>query len=111
MLNKSSIHFSGRGGFNLPFARSARLTLGDHPRMAPLKRLQVRDRPLFSAFFPSTRGILDDHMESWFLTFAEPPAEAPEGLEAVVGLGLGREWLAPPGDPEAGLTRRPAAAR
>ena len=36
MLNKSSIYFRGRGAFNLPFARSARLRLGDHPRMAPL---------------------------------------------------------------------------
>jgi hypothetical protein len=111
MLNKSSIHFSGRGGFNLPLTRSARLMLGDHPRMDPLKRLRVRERPLFAAFFPSTRGILDDHMESWFLSFAEPPAVAPEGLESVVGLGLGREWLAPPDDPEAGFTRRPAGAR
>jgi hypothetical protein len=101
LLNKSSIHFRGRGGFNLPLARSARLRLGDHPRMAPLKRLRIRPRPVFSAFFPSTRGILDDHMESWFLTFPEPPARAPEGLESVVGLGLGREWLAPPDDPEA----------
>ena len=40
-------------------------------------------------------------MESWFLTFREPPARAPEGLESVVGLGLGRDWLAPPDDPEA----------
>ena len=38
-------------------------------------------------------------MESWFLTFDRPPSEAPEGLESVVDLGLGREWLAPPNDP------------
>jgi hypothetical protein len=101
MLNKSSIYFRGRAGFKLPLTRSARLTLGDHPRMAPLKGLQVRERPLFVGFFPETRGILDDHMESWFLTFATPPAEAPEGLESVVDLGLGREWLAPPNDPAA----------
>jgi hypothetical protein len=37
-------------------------------------------------------------MESWFLTFATPPLERPEGLESVVDLGLGREWLAPPDD-------------
>ena len=96
MLNKSSVYFRGRAGFNLPLLRSARLTLGDHPRMAPLKRLGVRERPLLVGFFPQTRGILDDHMESWFLTFAQAPAAAPEGLESVVGLGLGREWLAPP---------------
>ena len=69
--------------------------------MAALKRLNVRERPLFAGYLPSTQGILDDHMESWFLTFAKPPTEAPEGLESVVDLGLGREWLAPPDDREA----------
>jgi hypothetical protein len=101
MLNKSSIYFSGQAGLHVPLTRSARMTLGEHPRMAALKRLRVRERPLFAGYFPSTRGILDDHLESWFLTFAEPPATAPEGLESVVDLGLGREWLAPPGDPAA----------
>jgi hypothetical protein len=101
MLNKSSIYFRGRAGLKLPLTRSARLTLGDHPRMALLRRLEVRDRPLFVGFFPSTQGILDDHMESWFLTFSTPPTEAPEGLESVVDLGLGQEWLAPPDDPAA----------
>src|SRR5829696_1890215 len=98
MLNKSSIYFRGRAGVKRPLARAARLILGDHPRMAPLRGLQVRERPLFAGFLPSTRGVLDDHMESWFLTFATPPTEAPEGLESVVDLGLGREWLAPPDD-------------
>ena len=51
-------------------------------------------RPLFAGYLPSTQGILDDHMESWFLTFPTPPTETPEGLESVVDLGLGREWLA-----------------
>jgi hypothetical protein len=96
MLNRSAIYFRGRAGINLPLTRSARLTLGDHPRMEPLKRLQVRERPLFAGFFPQTRGILDDHMESWFLTYREAPAQAPEGLESVVGLGLGQDRLAPP---------------
>jgi hypothetical protein len=104
MLNKSSIHFRARAGLKLPLTRSARLTLGDHPRMAALRRLEVRDRPLFVGFFPSTQGILDDHMESWFLTFSTPPTEAPEGLESVVDLGLGQEWLAPPDDPAARAT-------
>jgi Acetoacetate decarboxylase (ADC) len=103
MLNKSTIFFRGNAGFKLPLTRSARLTFGDHPRMAPLKTLQVRERPLFVGFFPQTRGILDDHMESWFLTFTEPPTKAPEGLESVVDLGLGREWLTPPNDPQASV--------
>jgi len=101
MLCKSWISFKGRAGVNLPFSRSARLTLGDHPRMAPLKTLNVRERPLFTAFLEDTEGILDDHMESWFLTFEEPPTTPPEGLESVAGLGLGQEWLEPPNDPEA----------
>ena len=101
MLNKSYIYFRGRAGIKRPFGRAARLTFGDHPRMAPLKRLNVRERPLFAGYLPNTEGILDDHMESWFLSFATPPADAPEGLESVVDLGLGREWLAPPDDREA----------
>ena len=102
MLNRSSIYFRGRAGFKVPLTPTARLTLGEHPRMAALHRLRVRERPLFVGFFPSTRGILDDHTESWFLTFRKPPTQAPEGLESVVGLGLGQEWLAPPDDPAAG---------
>ena len=96
MLCKSWVSFRGRAGVNPPFSRSARLTLGEHPRVAPLKTLDVRERPLFTAYLENTRGILDDHVECWFLTFEEPPAERPEGLESVVGLGLGREWLDPP---------------
>jgi hypothetical protein len=98
MLNKSYIHFRGKAGLTVPLLHNARLTLGDHPRMAALKRLEVRSRPLFAGYFPRTEGILDDHLESWFLTFRTPPTEAPEGLESVVDLGLGREWLAPPAD-------------
>jgi hypothetical protein len=97
MLNKSSISFDGHGGVRLPFSRSASLTIGDHPRVAFLKDLGIGSRPLLAAFLPRTRGVLDDHCESWFLTYAEPPADLPEGLESVVDLGLGREWLPPPG--------------
>jgi hypothetical protein len=109
MLNKSYIHFRGRAGLNVPMLRNARLTLGDHPRMEPLKRLEIGSRPLFSGFFPTTEGILDDHFESWFLTSRTPPTEAPEGLDSVVDLGLSREWLAPPRPAEAG--DRPAPRR
>lgn len=95
MLMRSWVYFRGRGGLNLPFTRSARLEVGDQPRVAWLRDLDVGDRPLFSGFLPETRGTLDDHFEGWFLSHPEPPAEAPEGLESVVGLGLGRDW--PPG--------------
>jgi hypothetical protein len=99
MLMKSNVSFRAHAGFNVPLLRSARLELGDHPRVAPLKGLDVADRPLFSAFFPETRGILDDHVDSWFLSFPEPPTVAPEGMESVVGLGQAQDWLAPPDDP------------
>jgi hypothetical protein len=107
MLNKSSIYFRARGGLHPPLARRARLTLGDHPRVAPLKALGIRDRPLFVGYFPETHGTLDDHMESWFLTFPDTPHAPPPGLETVVGLGLGREWLEPPNDPS--VAARPRA--
>lgn len=102
MLMKSYIYFKGKAGFNLPFTRSARLVLGDHPRLAPLKGLDISERPLVSAWFPQTEGVLDDHFEGWFLDFAQPPAEVPEGMESVVDLGQSQEWLPPPDDPALG---------
>jgi len=100
MLMKSSIYFHGRMGFRLGRKASARLTLGPHPRAEVLRRLEIGERPLFTGYFPASSGVLDDHMESWFLSYAEPPAQMPEGLESVVGLGLGETWLPPPGSPE-----------
>jgi hypothetical protein len=97
MLMKSSIHFHGRMGFHLWRRGSARLTLGDHPRADVLRRLEIGSRPLFTGFLPSSAGVLDDHLEAWFLSYTEPPTGAPEGLESVVGLGLGETWLPPPG--------------
>lgn len=99
MLMKSYVHFRGKGGFNLPFTRSARLVLGDHPRVAPLKGLDIAERPLVTAWFPQTAGVLDDHFECWFLHYDQPPGEIPEGLESVVNLGQSQEWLPPPDDP------------
>src|SRR5207253_1060492 len=107
MLNRSFIYFRGRAGFHLPLSERARLTIGDHPRMDAIRRLEPGSRPLFVAFFPETQGVLDDHCESWFLSYDRPPTEAPEGLESVVGLGLGQEWLAPPNDPQAGTAAAP----
>jgi hypothetical protein len=101
MLNKSYVYFGGHAGFNLPLTRSARLVIGDHPRMTPLRTLEIGSRPLIAGFFPETRGVLDDHCESWFVSYEEPPTTAPEGLESVVNLGKGEEWLPPPDDPAA----------
>jgi hypothetical protein len=98
MLMKSNVSFHAHAGFHLPFTRSARLQIGEHPRVRPLTGLDVATRPLFCGFFPETRGTLDDHVESWFLSYPSPPDVAPEGMESVVDLGLGRGWLAPPND-------------
>jgi acetoacetate decarboxylase len=112
MLMKSTVHFSGRIGVNLPFTRSARLTISDHPRVAPLRTLDVSEKPLFAAVLADTRGTLDDHVESWFLSYEQAPTVAPEGLESVVGLGLSEEWLEPPaiGAARAGARRRVPSA-
>lgn len=101
MLNKSYVYFRGHGAPNLPLRASARLRIGDHPRLAALKALGVRSKPLFSAWMPETRGVLDDHCESWFLSYEAPPQDAAEGLESVANLGMGQRWLDPPDDPEA----------
>ena len=101
MLMKSSIHFRGKMGFHLWRKGSARLALGEHPRAEVLRRLEPGSRPLFTGFFPSSSGVLDDHLESWFLSYGEPPLVAPQGLESVVNLGLGETWLPPPGSAQA----------
>ncbi len=99
MLMRSNVSFRAHAGFNVPFLRRARLEIGAHPRMRALRELDISERPLFCGFFPETRGILDDHVESWFLSYGHPPADAPEGMESVVGLGQRQDWLAPPSDP------------
>jgi hypothetical protein len=92
-------YFSGRAGFSVLSRQACRLYIGDHPRMRPLKELGIGPRPFFTAFFPSTRGIIDDHFEGWFLSYDQPPSVPPEGLENVVDLGLSQEWLDPPSAP------------
>lgn len=96
MLMKSYIYFRGRAGFTLGGPGRAAITLGTHTRAAALRALGIRSDPVFTAFFPSTAGVLDDHFEAWFLSHAEPPQVQPEGLESVVRLGLGEEWLESP---------------
>jgi hypothetical protein len=96
MLMKSLIHFDGPVEVGAGRRARAELVLGDSPVVDPLRSLDLASRPLFTAVLPSTDGILDDHFESWFLTYdGEPPAH-PEGLESVAGLGQGQEWLTPP---------------
>lgn len=96
MLMKSYVYFEGKMGFALAKRGSAKLTIGSHPRVKALKDLEIAERPLFTAFFPSTSGVLDDHFECWFLSSNQPPTQTPEGMESVVNLGLSEEWLEPP---------------
>jgi hypothetical protein len=96
MLVKSYIHFAGRMDTAVGRAAKARLYLGDHPRVAQLGLLDLDPDPLFTGYVGDAAGALDDHFESWFLSFPQAPTTKPEGLESVVGLGLGQEWLPPP---------------
>jgi hypothetical protein len=95
-LMKSSIYFSGRMEVALGRRASARFLLGDSPRVDALRTLDISSKPFFTGFLPTFKGVLDDHYESWFLTYESPPIERPEGLESVVDLGLSQEWLDPP---------------
>lgn len=99
MLWKSDVYFQAHAGFNLPLLRKARLEIGGHPRVQALKGLDIADRPLFCGFLPESRGTLDDHVESWFLSYPTVPALPMEGMESVAGLGLGQTWLPAPDDP------------
>ena len=96
MLMKSYVYFKGQPYVTLFKKGAATLTIGDHPRVKPLKDLEISSEPLFTAFFPETSGVLDDHFESWFLSYPEQPQERPEGMESVVNLGQGRDWPGPP---------------
>jgi hypothetical protein len=99
MLMKSTIYFQGKGEFALGSGAHGRFEVGDHPRVQPLKALGIGDKPMFTVFIPDAHGVLDDHAESWFLSFDSPPTHQPEGMESVVGLGLGEQWLPPPSAP------------
>lgn len=96
MLFKAYLHFEGHAGMFVKKAGSARMILGDHPVVAPLKNLGIEDEPLFTAFIPAAHGVLDDHLECWFLTYDNPLTTAPPGMETVVNLGLSQQWLSPP---------------
>jgi hypothetical protein len=99
MLMRSLLYFRGRAGFSLRRKGAARLVLGDHPRIAMLRDLDLSPDPLLTAFIPSADGVLDDSCQSWFLHEAHRPATTPEGMESVVDLGLGQQWPPPPTAP------------
>src|SRR6266581_2781022 len=92
MLMASYIHLDTRFGLSLFKRDSARLTIGDHPRLRPIKELEIDPHPVFTAYFPSIQGVLDDHFECWFLSYDTPPKSYGEGMESVIKLGLSQEW-------------------
>ena len=96
LLMKSSVYFHGKVGFSLFKKNSARLCIGPIARLQPLKQLEIGKDPILTAFIPEAEGILDDHFESWFLSYEQPPTQVPEGMESVVNLGQSQEWLSPP---------------
>jgi hypothetical protein len=96
MLTKSYVHMKGKMGFTVGGGGATKLLVGDHPRMDPIRRLDIDPQPLFTGFAPRINGVLDDHIETWFLTSDEPPGLAAEGIRDIVDLGLDQEWLAPP---------------
>jgi len=96
LLMKSDLYFRGKLAFRLRRKGSARLFIGDHPRVRQLKTLGISPDPLFIAFLPEASGMLSDHFEGWFLTYDQPPQHEMEGLDSVVGLGLSESWLPPP---------------
>jgi Acetoacetate decarboxylase (ADC) len=96
MLMKSYIYFRGKGALSLFRKGSARLRIGSHPRVQPLRMLDIDPDPLMTAFIPEAEGTLDDHFEAWFLDYDKVPDSVPEGMESVVDLSRSEEWLAPP---------------
>ena len=104
MLMKSSIYMSGRAGLRVFGSAKARLVIGDHPRAAMLKSLEIGAKPIATAYIPDAVGTLDDHVESWFLHAAAPPQTEPEGLSSVTELSRDETWLPGPTAPLQGLS-------
>ncbi len=104
LLMKSTIYFTGKAGVSLFRKGAARLVIGDVPRVQVLKTIGLEPDPVVTLYLPEVTGVLDDHFESWFLGYAQPPAIPPEGLESIVGLGEGQQWLPPPSAPVPGPT-------
>ena len=100
MLMKSSIYFTDRAEVAVgPFAK-AQLLIGDHPRMDPLRTLDMSSKALFTACLPHSKGVLDDHFESWFITSPKAIDSderwGGDGLDSVHDLPNSTEWLDPP---------------
>jgi hypothetical protein len=102
MLFKSTIYFTGKAGFSLLNKNAAKIVIGDIPRLQVLKEIGLETEPVVTLYLPEVTGVLDDHFETWFLSYPEPPATPPEGFESVINLGQGQNWLPPPSAPVPG---------
>lgn len=97
MIMRSFIYFQGQAGVHLMKPGSARFILGDHPRAEKLLSLEHRPDPIFAAYIPHVRGLLDDYFDCWFVTPKErPDLPLGDGLEATYPLGYGQTRLPPP---------------
>jgi hypothetical protein len=91
MIWRSNIHFKSKAGFTL-FPKGAELLIGDDPKVAGLKALEIQPDPVMVAFIPQANGVLDDHLEGWFYSEVEPITVMPQGMESVVNLGESQDW-------------------
>jgi len=97
MLMASYIYFKSKAGIRFGKNATGRLYIGDHPRVKFMKELQIQSKPFFTMYMPEANGVLDDHFESWFITYdMQPDKVAPEGFESVINLGLNEDWLPAP---------------
>lgn len=97
MIYRSYIYFRGKAGLWFKRRSSARFIIGDHPGVAQLKTLKHDAEPLFAAYMPSIKGVLDDYLESWFVTWPRAPqSQVGEGLETTYPLGYGLDRPPPP---------------
>ena len=96
MLMASYIYFDSKAGINLFGKSQARLYLGNHPKVQRLHTLNIDSKPLFTAFLPSSHGVLDDHFECWFVTYDTPKTDTSEGFSSVCDLNNEEVWLPAP---------------
>ncbi|MBC7450374.1 MAG: acetoacetate decarboxylase family protein, partial [Cytophagales bacterium] len=96
LLIASYIYFESKAKINLFSKAKANLYIGDHPKVAHLRKLKINGKPLATLFMEGATGVLDDYFESWFITHTAKEDQTTEGLESVFHLTNSEEWLAAP---------------
>jgi hypothetical protein len=97
MLIASYVYFKTKAGIRFGKNAKGSLFIGDHPKTKFMKNLKIASKPFFSIFMPQIHGVLDDHLECWFVTYKDKPQRVtPEGFESVIDLQQSEEWLSPP---------------